>query len=142
MSNLKTVYRIEDADCRGMYCTDSTIFLPEEFEVDGIHVDAKVHHPTPQNDALIIENMHKQDMCINKYHQFGFNSIEQLRKWIFNDYWIDKLHKHGFFLSIIQIEERYFIDGNTQVIFDSRQIISKVKKPISMLLETNTSVWE
>lgn len=50
-------------------------------------------------------------------HRFGFESMEQLRRWIYDDNWIRKLADEKAVLCVYEVPDIALIKGRTQVTF-------------------------
>ena len=120
---IKTIYRIESAKGIGLYN-----FFKADYFVHSVLVD-RHRHPSPSDDSLLVANVRKASNCnyfdIEAFMRFGFCSVEQLRSWIYKDEWLVKLHEYGLKISEYKLYSEHVHEGNTQAIFDSRQVLHK-----------------
>lgn len=69
---------------------------------------------------------------------FGFESVDQLRRWIYKDYWIESMAEFGGELVTYELKPGAFcFVGYTQVMFHGFAAIEVKREPISVLLEMN-----
>ena len=107
------IYRIEDAECYGMYRGEYWEGLDD--------VKSGERHPAPHNDSkLLNENpdlFHGVEFPSfgSPSFIFGFSSPEQLRNWIYWDEWFVALSAAGYRLSIYRGDVRH---GYTQAVID------------------------
>ena len=106
-------FRVENEDHDGMYCGKGYL-TSRDYEFDA------TLHPAPADDELLFRNARHlfRDWGSWKGEQFifGFDSLAQLRRWIYSNQILTTLHSRGFFLSEMFGE---VIVGNTQaVIFE------------------------
>jgi len=126
------IYRVEDADCEGMYRRadekENTLINDEQC--------GRYNHPTPTRDLQLKyscgDRVDLNDLPTD--YLFGFNSIEQAKAWITEDRWIRDLHTRGFHLVEIEIPSRYVYIGDTQLIFLNPKVESRIKHNISEAL--------
>jgi hypothetical protein len=118
------IYRIEDEDGGGVYRGDNSDMNPMGGSVSD-------RHPLPADDSLLQESLRfrmRRDLA--KEYQwkhwtsfleddfiFGFSSIDQMRNWVYQDVWLRKLDKGGFFLSEFNVPKHHVCVGNTQAVF-------------------------
>lgn len=109
---LVEIFRFEDECGTGMYYTNTN--ANDVFEWD------TVNHPVPNEDSLLMSNLsEKTGSCsIKKIHKFGFSSMEQLRRWLYQDQWLIGLNRIGIKLAIYLCDEDSVVVGHTQSIFD------------------------
>lgn len=113
---MNKIFRIETESGVGMYRGP---------DWDGVwETGAATHkHPCPHNDSkLIDENIDLfYSLGDNEWRFgdddfiFGFSSIDQLRRWLYNDSWLESLDSEGFVLSIYEGDVRH---GHTQAVID------------------------
>lgn len=53
--------------------------------------------------------------------RFGFESIESLKRWVFDPDWRSALSEYGIQISVYEIEERFVLYGESQLIFLKEQ---------------------
>jgi hypothetical protein len=114
------VYRVENKRGQGMYSGNNTEFLRV----------SDANHPGPTDDAKLIANAESKGIRVYPDYLFGFNSIKQLRKWLYKDEWLHKLHEAEYGLSVIYVHDEDFIDGDTQVVYNSKKIKDKYQSSI------------
>ena len=112
---MKTVYRIERHDGTGMYrcANNSTVSALDIMGYDDMQ------HPMPDDDSLlakrrVIEGV--SDIQLRLY-RFGFDSVRQVRNWVYKDAWLIALHDSGFVISEYLCNDYDVIVGHTQAIF-------------------------
>lgn len=120
------IYRIEHSETfKGLYVhvADFAFFrnnplLKDKF--DDLFQDLKGKHPLPNNDSLYLKNRREKGFDHVPYdHNFGFESLKQLKAWIYNNEMVQILIEMNFELLEIEIEEKFVILGNTQLSFES-----------------------
>lgn len=106
MVNSMIVYRVEDIQQNGPYMT-----LQREDWTIRDH-NNEMTHPTPQEDGV-------EDCKITGDHKCGFESRKKLLQW-FNKEEREKLHKHGFVISLYKIRKTQYnvLIGHKQLMFD------------------------
>lgn len=120
------IFRIETAEGKGMYRGP---------DWDGVNESSwdSSKHPMPHQDSkLVDENGDLFYRFGGEYRFFasnfifGFSSIDQLRRWLYNDSWLNALDDEGFMLSIYEGDVRH---GHTQAVInrDSAVLIDKYK---------------
>lgn len=115
---MRTLYRIESGLGYGMYDSGPAQHI---FDND----DAHEKHPSPKRDSLLspilvekgLYSGHKWDYLACSAYKFGFDSIEQLRRWIYEDRWLVALHEHGMRIAEYTIPDEHVLVGHTQVMF-------------------------
>ena len=111
---MKTVYRIELPDGTGMYrCGTNSVGAGDIFDFN------EVQHSIPDDDSLlakrrVIEGV--SDIQLRLY-RFGFDSVRQVRNWVYKDAWLIALHDSGFVISEYLCNDYDVIVGHTQAIF-------------------------
>lgn len=90
-------------------------------------------HPGPDDDPGIQMSMSQRDLSF-RYDmsgwRFGFNSINQLRKWFYiKEVWAI-LEKHGFVLAVYHVPEEALIVGERQMVFLKKCAIRIKELPI------------
>lgn len=59
------------------------------------------------------------------YHfHFGFSSIAQLRAWLYQDDWLERMHELGGVLMVYDVGDEHVVLGNAQVMFLKEQVHS------------------
>lgn len=112
------VFRVEHAESRkGIYWQGSKI-CPDLHEYGS--------HPPPEDDYAIRTiwydiKISYADRRRDNPWLFGFASIEQLRRWIYQTEWLETLHEEGFVLSIYQCERSHI--GDTQAVFHKEHAV-------------------
>ena len=112
-----TIYRIETPEGEGMYHSGAS------------EVTSNLHHPyrhpEPDEDDLLAPVLisksggseHIAWYALRNYY-FGFSSVEQLRRWIYQDEWLRGLHNDGLVITVIESDD--VLLGHTQAMFDGR----------------------
>ena len=117
---LKDIWRIENAAGRGFYSAGS-LAAREMYDLKGTH-------PPPVNDTELVERIRSNtcvllgcreiytiNTAIKDAYEFGFKSIEQLKRWVYNKEWRQMLKDEGFFVShYVSYDAQY---GDTQAVF-------------------------
>lgn len=109
---MRRFYRIEDCDRVGCYHSTR---VPH----NDSYQNPSERHPMPQDDSLLTTNKYNIEALRGYYwfssvFRYGFNSLEQLRSWFYEDSALEMLHNCGFVLAIYEIPE--MIEGHTQCI--------------------------
>jgi hypothetical protein len=120
------IYRIENAEGKGPYQGITGMrepLLPMHYSDE---------HPSPEDDSKLVGNvrnyMRRQDderlpeersvwTFIYGDFLFGFDSQDQLRRWVYNDQWMKDLDEAGFHLTVLDVPDDEIIAGYTQAIF-------------------------
>lgn len=104
------VYRIEDVGGKGMYwCGLWDCAVGERGDT--------ARHPCPEDDSRLWQNYRKRpEGCIVHFH-FGFASIAQLRAWLYQDEWLERMHELGGVLKVYDVDDEHVVLGNAQVMF-------------------------
>ena len=85
-------------------------------------------HPNPAYDD-------KLNWAEEPYWIFGFTNIQQLRFWIYRDYWLEELQEEDFTVSKVYAPREFIQYGRTQAIVDSRKIIEHELIPWAVIME-------
>jgi len=103
------------------------------------------HHPTPCKDnkfhrSLIgLQSKYPTRICSYSYHNFGFESMEQLKKWFYDDEILEYMEKYEFFISVYSIRKAgtNVIVGDHQVAFrrERAKLLEEIK--LTTLLTKN-----
>ena len=111
---MKFIYRIENEQGIGPYRGGD----PLDFNYTAKHCGPQC--PSPWRDPDFREFWNSQKWTALEPWQFGFKSMQQLRKW-FSDREIKDLERHGFYVVAIPISmvKSYKI-GKKQIIFKYR----------------------
>lgn len=126
--SLVTILRVEDKQERGMY---SSIWFECNLPCDD-------NHPTVGSDSLYQKNLGKDYPGLTwepSGHRFGFLDTTMLRRWIYNDSWIDSMNSKGAVLCTYQVPKSALIVGRTQVTFNHEKAVCLSRKPLASLLE-------
>ncbi len=103
-------YRIEYENGEGIYRRSCGI-MPNDQE------GGPLNHPNPDEDHLLkdvwLDLRYKTNQAFCYY--FGFSSIEQLRRWFFDQTYLQTIHDRGVRIAIYQTDDYHF--GDTQMIF-------------------------
>ncbi len=93
-------------------------------------------HPLPVNDSKLVMEVEKElFLFISGEFHYGFENLEQLRRWFFCDDIFEPLQKVGFVLRVYDVPKAYF--GNTQACFLSEYHEDKY---ISETIELSTLI--
>lgn len=112
-----TIYRIETPEGAGMYCSRVSNITNEMQDM--------FKHPMPDEDDLLVFAL--KDKSENgsyilwsklEHYYFGFSSVEQLRRWIYQDEWLRILHDDGLVITVIESND--VLLGHTQAMFSGR----------------------
>lgn len=112
---MTTIYRVENANGRGMYRAGGS-YSALEFEFD------EYIHPMPSSDDALMRSIQERgeynecgslDYSMDDY--FGFSSLDQLKRWIYRDDWRSKLDAAGFHVSVYSAVGACI--GDTQAVF-------------------------
>lgn len=106
------LYRINDGSDRDGYFT----LLPEDF-IGGNEGNSQ--HPLPYEDSLFDTNRRQREFANDAdYVRYAFNSIEQLRRWMFKDDWLECCDAIGLYVAVYEVPEDQVIVGHTQCCFN------------------------
>ena len=108
MRGLMRVLRLEMEDGSGIYRNAQRSVwnrATKDFEDESLHV---LPHRDPK--------LRFDDICDRDYI-FGFESIEQYHRWVFNPYWRRELGRLGAVLSFYEVDERHVRKGLERLIF-------------------------
>lgn len=96
-------------------------------------VDAQAH-PIPQDDSglgrFAIDWLHANQ----PEARFGFESLAQLRRWLYRDEWVVALSGAGCEVVEYETDGELFV-GYTQAIFNIRYATEVSRKPLASILE-------
>ena len=134
------IYRIQHKETKdGVYkYRGESPKYSEQFGEIVCNGDSSEVHPGPLDDSLFKDNyLEKGGSALDIYFKltkyiFGFESIEQLRFWLYNDSMICFLAEWDFELVIYESEN--VIVGNTQVAFEKESAKIIEKNPLLDLL--------
>ena len=123
------IFRVETVEGKGIYRG------PDWDGVDESGSDSS-KHPMPHKDSKLLDE--NKDLF---YHIgdgeyrfldydfiFGFSSIDQLRRWLYNDEWLSGLDRQGFVLSIYEGDVRH---GHTQAVINKDTAVLVAQHKIS-----------
>lgn len=106
------VYRVERRG-KGPYKNGAC----ERIGLNGVNTDRQ---PTPDSDGISFRYGR---------HKCGFESLEQLNAW-FDAREKAKLHKHGYYVSVLKCPDSRVLLGRKQIMFVRRAAKILVKMPI------------
>lgn len=108
------VWRFETPSGRGMY------------DVNAFGL-ATSRQPNPHEDEPLMEDAMRVfgDCWIRGEHHFGFRSIKQMKQWVHQRSWRERLEAHGLVLAQYEVPRDQVAIGRTQVYFD-RSYATKV----------------
>jgi hypothetical protein len=126
------VYRVVDHKGKGMYRPGEN--RPSLWALAvGNNVDNIYSHPSPWNDRNMTENWpaYAQRHGLKgahdywymdqlKTHAFAFDSVHQLRRWIYGVGWLEAMHELGGVAQVYEVPDEYILVGLCQVTFDTR----------------------
>lgn len=130
---MKLIYRIEK-DGFGPY-TDRSCDIREYF---GDNLET-VDHPIPVRDSLLMERYEESEIVDRGWvrlfspydYKYGFENIDVLRRWFYNDNLIKKLHELEFELVIYKSEN--ILHGRTQsIVLKGTEILIEKKNLLSV----------
>lgn len=121
---MTTIYRIENVHGRGFYNAGG-------FKLAGVSGNETRHQPAPKNDPKLKPYFGRgffggweaiadpaAEWSDNHVLRFGFHTIRQLKNWLNNGVWCEKLDHAGYVVSVYDAKDR--ILGKTQAIFNIR----------------------
>lgn len=112
---MSLIYRIEGPDGKGMYWSAARV----PSVCNGMQGD---YHPLPEDDSKLQEQM--DNVSDMKIYRFGFDSVEQLRAWVYSDVWLQELHDAGFKLITLHYKkESDVLVGYTQVMYNPEHVL-------------------
>ncbi len=123
-----TILRVETKTGRGMY--DSVWFecsLPNDD-----------NHPTVFKDSLYQKNLKLGGHTTNyepSGHRYGFLNLTMLRRWIYDDSWLEAMGNYGAVVCTYEVPTESVIVGRTQVTFDFEKATCLDRKPLASILE-------
>lgn len=105
-------FRVETEEKVGMYNTNYRQQLQAYNEKYSAWIEETcANHPTPSSDSKLgwesIRGSHR--------YYFGFNTMEQLRRWLFEQKLIDELPNYDLAVSIYETDDYHI--GDTQMVF-------------------------
>lgn len=108
------VYRVEDAVSRkGMYHSGAA-------ENTSLGLVSSTTHPMP-NDDTELERARMANLSLLRFpHRFGFESIESLRRWLYNDTWLTELDGNGCVINVYEVPSDSVLRGTTQLEFSAK----------------------
>lgn len=90
-------------------------------------------HPMPQYDSGLGPNALGFLYNCPDVARFGFNSTDQLRRWLYRDGWINALSEYGCELVVYETTGDCYV-GYTQVIFDITNAVEVQRSPLNTIL--------
>lgn len=123
------LYRIENQEGLGVYSAMVEYQKTAWDVVVGTEIDPKMQ-PLPYGNKLL-----SFDMNENKKF-FAFSSIEQLRNWFYNNYWLIKFEDLGFKLVLYETERKDCKLDPYQAVFEKEKSV-KIKEFSLKLLVKN-----
>ncbi len=110
------VYRVQNDLNRGMYrCSSEHSFTANDMDAGP---DRFYRHPMPHDDSALMRAVAERGIgldTITSDDYFGFGSIDQIKRWIYQDDWRVLLDQSGFFIQIWEPFMPAF--GDTQAVF-------------------------
>jgi|SRR5579872_1173808 len=111
------VYRIEDPDSRiGMYTSGGCVAFR--------YMSGGRQHPGPYSDNRLKTELNEknsqlgdEDNLFVSQCKFGFASKKQMRNWVSQDEWKQKLAEEGLIVAKYRVPKEMVAIGNTQAIF-------------------------
>lgn len=140
-------FRVEDDNLIGPYSNmkgwNKILFWCKENE--NLNGNMSSHlHPSPKDDSKIrnhpkVKPWVEESKIIKGFIHinfpesiiFGFSSIDQFRRWFFEDKILEGLDKAGFRLSTYEVERKNLIDGFTQAIADRADLLLVNKRKLT-----------
>lgn len=122
---LAAVYRIEHkGDGVGCYQRGAENKEQGMMTVAGTTMADRDRHPAMYQDSKLWASLKEKGIgrfeidfgAIEAYH-FGFNTIEQLRSWMYRDEWLIGLAEQNYILAICHVPVDEVISGNSQCMF-------------------------
>lgn len=104
-------------------------------EVVGREAVDRQAHPIPQEDSGLTEAALGWWYNNPAAARFGFESMAQLRRWLYRDEWVLALSDAGCELVEYETNGELFV-GYTQVIFNIRYATELSRKPLASILES------
>lgn len=110
------LYRINDGSGRNGYF----MLLPADFHAGN---EGNRQHPLPYEDSLLVSNRRKREALVGLSDctgelRYAFNSIEQLRRWMYKDEWLECCDAIGLYVAVYEVPEDQVIVGHTQCCFN------------------------
>lgn len=138
MSQMVKVFRVEGPNGYGMY---QGLWY-------NIGLPTSANHPCVWEDSLYCESAAKYDENLVRRSpegtlnwateplgsRFAFKSLEQLRRWIYDDSWIVQLSEAGATLCVYEVDSAHLIVGRTQVTFLAEHSNLFSKEPLGNIL--------
>jgi len=114
-NNLQYVYRLEDSRSFGIYCkgTDGSLSAAAKCMRED-----EARHPNPFLDEMLMANLEKADVLFSDCF-FCWESVQELKSWVYVDQWLIRLHSHGIKLAVYVCERNTVISGEHQSMFYS-----------------------
>lgn len=100
-----TVYRIENAEGKGMYAGG-------QIANEEMNAWQSNRHPMPSKDSRLSLDY---EVVFERGMKFGFSSLDQLKFWVYQEDHRVALHKEGFRVSVFTAEACV---GDTQVFYN------------------------
>jgi len=110
------VYRIEDKNGRGPY-------QGYNLNIPGF---CTVEHPAPYTEASLKWKFLKNQ----ESWYFGFDSLDQLKRWFYNQQWLETLHEAGLRITVWEVDTSYFRASKTQAVFLRKKAVKVSEQPI------------
>lgn len=113
MEQTVQVYRIEWPDGVGFYSGGGYHLMDDTNDYDV--------HPGPVSDSLYAQNqalycIENPDIGMDR-HYFGFQDVAQLRRWFYNDSWLQNMQREGLLIKVYTVPARHVVYGRAQVTF-------------------------
>jgi hypothetical protein len=103
---MRRIFRIQNSRGLGAYLVDWGD-MPAD----------KLLHPSPFSELEL--RFAKQRQLFRWY--FGFASLDQLKKWFFQESWLQAMDEAGLELTVWEVPKRYTHISQTQAIFERRK---------------------
>lgn len=122
------LYRIENEEGQGVYTTfeekgNKSIW----FKVSKLNVDNNMQ-PPPYN-SILNYNENKRELF------FAFSSLEQLRNWFYDDYWLLQFEELGFKLVVYKTQLKYCKRDVHQAVFEKERASKLAKISLNTLVK-------
>lgn len=131
------VFRVETKNGRGMYNAWYEVGLPTSDNHPCVYEDSLYRENAEKFDPNLVRRNDEGALCWAQEpygHRFGFQNMEQLRRWIFDDEWIKKLDNAGCVLCVYEVPDFAMIVGRTQVTFAFGSARLLARQPLANIL--------
>lgn len=116
------IFRIEDRYGNGFYKSGVSRDIMDDY-------CDRAAHPMPDQDSLYADARFRHIVRFPHWdrlsHLFGFVSIEQLRRWFYNDVWIKRMSECKMVVCVYETDPAHTLVGRAQLTFpqESRCIL-------------------